>query len=895
MKHNKLLLLLTATAMLASCGEGASSPKSSATPSQEPSSNTSASLPDSSTDTGVSSSSSSSSAPYVPAAADFGPLLYENGFIGPRGALWINLEETTFVDFEEEQTIYETTYAGLETYTYSVSGKSYTEELPTVYFGDSARVRLGTGNYKFAMFEKKDSAGKWASDSYFMPYTAEFSGVYNGYEEGSVDPNNVLYLISPEYDATIEGFVVKGAYRANKAYATLNWSAQTFFMKEGDQYVVAMDFLDREDGAYFENPVTVSEKGLRVVSDDESLRNDYFYADFSLLSNYLVDVEGHLLNYEYDETDGLMDWDTYESFGAAHSHHDENGFYFTFGSDTETNLTVRLNGAGIFANYGDDEIVVLAPLFTLYGSIYAGTCTMSNKDISIEFGYEFDWDTWENVFVCKVNGNAVTGSLSVANGVACLDFSYENVDYTLLRQSEYSAIVLDSEGGLSYVFDKAYLDSTFAKTFYNITNGVVTEITVNTDGTAVVAGQTINNVAYGYSSEYETIVCQLGGYSIMAIDEELGSFVMVDPTGAMAYIISGEELNKVLGNYEGSRVGGSNRVISFSLEEGLSYRGQAASALNFSFTLGEDGSIVPILTFVVGTSQYVFLPDFKGAGDIYTVSSKSGGYIFVCSCLKTEQFNDLCGDYLYYGSDDYGVEHFTYSAENGLYITTSNSSGAAELVAYPTYQFSHDSDGNLVVSIPVNAGGQTIAVPFTQTSKDTIKSPTGYVYLSAEYYAIQGVYYNADHILYVDGTSVYYDGAVYASAVAELTEQGVNLTIDSGVIASFVNGAASLKVGENEPVDLTAYDFVPAAWVGTYTCSDGKTYELKIDSVTGKLTAYIDGAFFWNNFTLVVVDGAVGVKFSALGTTLTFVYDGTNRTVTAQTSGTPVPPPPPSF
>ena len=77
-----------------------SSSSSSATSSATTSSSSSIASSSSSASSNQSSSSSSSSAPYVPAAADFGPLLYENGFIGPSGALWIDLEETTFTDWE---------------------------------------------------------------------------------------------------------------------------------------------------------------------------------------------------------------------------------------------------------------------------------------------------------------------------------------------------------------------------------------------------------------------------------------------------------------------------------------------------------------------------------------------------------------------------------------------------------------------------------------------------------------------------------------------------------------------------------------------------------------------------------------------------------------------------
>ena len=884
MRHNKMLLLLTATAMLASCGGKSSSPNPSTAPSQETSSNSSAPLPSSDSD-----SSSSTPAPYVPKAEDFGVLLYQNGFIGQDGTLNVGLEQTTFTPEDAEQPIvYQTTNAGMETYTYAIGEKSYTEQLPTVYFGEDTRIRLSYGDYKFVMLEKLNKNNRWVADSQFMPATTEFSGVYNGYEEGSVDPNNVLYLISPVFEPGIAGYEMKGAFRANGALEQLNWSAQTFFIKEGDDYVLAMDFLDLEDGEYYNNPMAVSAKGLRTVSDDPDYRSDYFYADFSLLCGYLVDDKGNLLNYDYDTTDGLVDWNTYDTFGLAVAHHDAQGFYFTFG-DT---VSARMNGAGMSIDYGNNDVRKLAPLFTLYSGISSSTMTMSNSTMSVEFGNEFNWDTWENEFVCKVNGTAVESSFGVSDDFsAYISFTYQNEEYSLYRQTEYSAVLISYD--VEYLYDYDYLDDIFVGTFYAIENGVITAITVNNNGTASVGSATLNDVAYAYNAEIESVVCTFGEYTLIDVYHENGLFLLHQGTQSPRYLISADALDDALGTYKGSFITDSNVVVEFTMES-FSYRGIAATGLTFYYGLTDDGDISIIFSFLLNGVQFVFQPDFKGAANVFAIS-KTGGFTFRESCLVSDQYEDFCGDYIFY-SEEYGEEHFIYSDTAGLWLTTATSSTTAELVQYTVYQFSHDSNGRVVITIAVSAGGQTIAVPFVQTGKYTISSPTGYTYLAAEYYRIQGVYYTDDCIVYVNGTSITVDGSARPNASVTAAANEIVLTLDDTHSVSFTDAGASLRNGDNDPVAMTAYNLVLADWVGTYSCAnDDKVYELKIDETTGKLTAYIDGQFHWNVYSVILEDGSVALRFSALGTTLVFIYDGTSRTVKATTSGgIPVPPPMPS-
>ncbi len=887
MKHNKILLLLTATAMLASCGGGASSPVSSATSGQETTSNSSAPLPSSDTGSASSSSASSSSAPYVPKAEDFGPLLYENGFIGIKGSLSIEMDKSTFTYEEGDPVVLETTYATVQTYSYQYGDNQYVESLPTIYFGDDARIRLGYGNYKFVFFEQKNESGKWVPQSRYMPATTEFAGVYNGFEEGSVDPNNILYLVSPNFNADIEGYDVKGGYRANGSLSSVNYTVQTFFVQEGDDMIVGMDFLDLSDGQYFQNPLTLSEKGLRSVADDPESRTDYFYADFSLLAEYLVDDKGNLLNYYYDSDDGLMDSDTWDIYGKAVVHHDAYGFYFTFG-DTDP-ITARLNGAGMSIDYGNGDIRAVAPLFTLYSTISSSTMTLSKEGMTIEFGNDYNYDLWEYEFVCKVNGTSVEHALRIGNeGAVYISFIYEEVVYALYRQTEYSAVLISSD--VEYVFDYDYLNSVFVGSFYAIENGVITNVTVNDDGTAKVGSSTFTNVAYDYDAYYDAVVCKFSDYSLIDVDHENGLFALEQGVEDARYLISDGVLQKALGTYKGKKTNNSNVAIEFSME-GLSYRGAQTTGLDFYFTLTDNYEFVAMFTFSRGSAQYYLQADFMGAANVFMVDSKNGGISFVESCLLASQYDELCGDYIFY-SEEYGEEHFTYSADNGLWITTSHGSSAT-LDQYTSYQFSHNNNGQVVVTIAYSAEGTVIAVPFTQTGKYTISSPTGYTYLASEYYQIQGVYYNADHILYVNGTSVSFDGNACPGAAVEGSATNVVLTINdtNGVI--FADGAASLKSGESDPVALTKYDLVLEDWVGTYTCADDdKTYELKIDPVTGKLTAYINGKFHWNVFSVVLEDGSVALRFSVLGTTVTFIYDGTNRTAKVTSSGAPIPPPP---
>lgn len=894
MKANKLLLLLTASALLASCGGGQQSSSQAGTTSQPETSSQASSAATTSEASGeqtseqsqVSTDTQEESLPKDPTEEDFGVLLGE--FASSFGTLNVELKTVTLeMDGGQSPTVYDVTAAGYEEYSYKSYGRTITEELPTVYFGKEDaknRVRLGTGDYKFAVVEYfKDD--QWNFFDNFMPKTSAFAGSYNMVAAGSTNPNDVLYFISQDFDYELGGYAVKSAHRSSSAFEAIPWAVHTFYTLEDEDYVLAMDFFDLTDEQYFKNPVTLSTTGLRGIDDE----NDYFFPDFSIMLGKIVDDQGNKFDFDYDY-DGLTDYIAWDVYGEASVLHDENGFYFQFGED-ENAIYARFNADELKVTFGENDIRYIAPVFTLFDDLFNSVRSFVAGDLTFTFGSDFDDDLFDYVFITKVNDESVEGTLSAdANGRAYLSFTYNEKDYEIYRKTEHS-INITTDDGLTLGFEAEYYDEIFLGKFKSFSLGKVTNIEFDEEHQVTVDGQTLANCVYSFDEENEMPIYGNGRFAIGELDTEQGLFAFYIDGELSSLIISEEALTSIYGDYLGKKVENSNVVIEFD-ENGLSYRGDLVTDLTLALLPLGNGDYAMAFSFSSNENRYLFQPDYMGAANIFQGTS-SGGMAFKESILVKDQYLALSGDYIYH-SQEFGEEHFVFS-EDGLKITTAISETEAELVTYDVYQFAHQENGDIIIMIPYEINGQQVAIPFTFDGKHSIYSPDGsYSYLEDTYYNIQGIYYNDDHIITILGDEVIYDGlAVYNPDIVS-TAFGNTVTLDEKTYLDIPKDETpTYNVLGETPVELSKYVFAEANWYKTYASTkegDTNTYELKAHPTTGKLTAYKNGEFVMDTYTIVLVDGQPALQFKTPFITLTFCQNGTVNVI--ETGVLPPPPPP---
>ena len=819
--------------------------------------------------------------PFTPSEEEYGVLL--GSFRSTSGTLVVEMEGATFTpdgNYDEVQL----TPGAYETI--KVDG----EELKAVVYKEGYRIHLSSGEYKFVIMETLDE-GEWLEYDKFMPETGAFGGAFNLWEAGSTDASNVLRIYGNQYDpdlSVLGGYPIHIMQRSTHGRSYDDAVLHTFFTLENGEYVIAADEYTLEDNEYFGYPFTVTDTGLRYVGDT----SDTWYPDFSLLCDRAVDENGKNYQYSYEaESGGLVDVDTYQEYGTYNVASDERGFYFTFG-DTDP-ITFRINANEFTFDNGSEEIGY-APAWTFYADLDNTPRTFEGDGKKITVGFDIDWDTWLYNFALSIDDVAIEGAklIGARNGIAYLQYQIDDTVYYGYRDSEYSLRIQDQKDNVTIYYDSDYLSHYYVGRFATLTQDGYTTVVIDENRKVYIGGAEAVQGTVERNEDFGIIVIKAGEYSFGLLSEDLGIYILIKDDVTTMFI-NEEKFDALVGSYLGLVKDGSNQALQYQDHE-FTYRGVKATASALTLLSSGAGDYTIAFMLACGTSIYYVAPDFAGAINVYTANN--GTLSFTESVLLADKYNEIANGRFIYKSEKYGEEIFDLDETTGMInLTTETGENQAEIVSYDKYMFSHDKNGNVIISVYVNSNGRTVPVPFTYVN-NTIVSPTGYIYLNENLFYAQGIWTFGEHILVVDGTTVKLDGDAINVATAKAEDGSYTLSNDEYTFSFAVaeEGAitASVKAGETTTA-MTKYEFKTEDWVGTYTGDAENTWELKVNEATGKLTCYKNNAFFMDTFDYVLVDGNVCIKYSTPFGSATFSIAGGNKTVTATGSSIPVPPVPP--
>ena len=880
MKKHSLLLLLSASMLLASCGGGnnpqpasSSADASSSVPASEP-----ASEPEK-------SDSSSSSDPYVKPTEDNMGVLADMFYSHNGCTLILHADEAQLVASEDVLDLVPVGI-GEEIYTQKAHGITQKEKLPTLLLTageDEYRAHLSVGDMKSLILEKKNG-DKYDKVDTFMPSASEFSGTFTLSERGSLDPNDMIYAFSGIYDAENNGFPVKAGQRSGMAYSSIPWYTRSFFARENDGFVKAIDVYDTTDDTYFDTPVKATDTGLHIIGESAE-SEDYFIPTFSLLLGEVVLDDGTKYTFDYDE-DGLMEWDNYTYFGLASLHHDETGYFFTFEEEGETKVTLDMDAdSSLITISGEDHL--FAPVFTFFDLSLSRTFT--GNGARLVMSTDIDFDTWQTIYVVTFNGAETTDAKLFCDSdcQAKLSFVFEEQTYVVERYKAYVATLIAPEE-IYILYDVEHYDEQYEHTFLSFVSGTFTVYKVQ-DGAIYVNGSKTEVGQYEYNYEYETVSFVTESYQVIAVDPERGLFFMIHDL-ELIFLITDEAMELNYGEY----VSHGQTVLTVD-KSGVDPVGATAGA---TLRMVQDGigQLMPV--FVFGDLAVGF--DYMGAAAIYNVSA-AGEMTLRETCITSSAYADLVGRYIYDGGAYERPEVFEFTQDGVLTVDTDDA-GELKPVEYE-YVFSHNGEGALVVSILVDVGGQTLMVPFTKTADGILSpGPNSYTYMREEYIPIQGTYYCVTDevsgegvVISVDGANVVINGETVSATVSQ--EDGcVNVVVEGYGRFAYVVTQEGVTVtytpDGGDPIKMTKSEFDLAIVCGEYTVGDD-VYTLEYSFETDTFTVLKNGEFFWNQYDLVVKDGHLCARFATpFGKVYFYAEEGEGHIIVEEGALPPLPPVP---
>ncbi len=796
-------------------------------------------------------------------------------FAGSNSALSINEEGAFYSPFEGDEDsdlVLTPTSVTTEELRGTTGDGWVTETLTCINFakevndGIEYRVHLSVGNIKKLVFEKLGENGRYETIDRLMPLTSEFSGAFNMYEPNSVDPKNYVYLFDSVYNSAIGGYAIDYMHAYSEEIHSTGWVLETCFAyNASDELVTSFMVYDPYDGEYFDGVYYNAEDNISVIGEEADY--DFYYPDFSVLTQNLYDDKGNRVKFYFDE--GKLLNEDFESLGSPKPRHDDGGWYTDFVTE-ESTITLRFAKDDLYITKGENDITYYAPTFSFldfYNAYieWGDGYDFRGGDVKLEFGISMDED-WNETPSVKLNGvEADEGSILVKagyDGKAFLTFKHNGKVGEFYQVSGKKVGNLFREDSVDPVllFNHSLMVSDFAKDFYGATSDGAVRIEVDESFNVSFNGSPFESEFTFYEGS-GAVGLAFDGKTLLPLNEDPGVYALVEdekPEEAAAILFDLDFFSSFQGtysayNFDSYVFGGEDGTTLTQGENTLSYETTAIST--------STGELMPAIR--VSSTNYLFALDIRGLINVYSYTN--AGLALSATLIHNARFLGVPGDYIYLGKS--GEEHLKIEADGKLYLDTFTDATktALESVNYD-YHFAFDNDSRLqiIVHIPSGVSFQFVTLTFNGIGFEIPNSDITYVH---DYLIpAQGIYFGGGHAFLIKGNSLTVDGMLM-SPTWSVDEDG-NTVIDYStwkdgehkiVFGEDNLGAKTITFDGETPLEEIA-DFDIADYVGSWTVGEDK-YELKLDETTGVYTMYKNDAFFMSNYKLVDYDGHFAVLF----------------------------------
>ena len=838
----------------------------------------------------------------VPPLNEEGSLsIFEDFFVSKFGTLAVGLDGATYSDYDTDEVI-ELVPTNLEyvEYSYKVGGLlNKKETLPTLFFGPEYndtqyRLRLGYGDRKNVVFEEADG-DSWVIVDELMPSINEFAGAYNGLGFDYIgDSNNVVYLFGSVFNPVNEGFDINAYYDLDIVSTGL--VNKSFYANVEGEYFKAVDALDLSDGEFFDMPVVTTDDGLAFLPESlDEAPSLCWFPDFSPILGTLYDEVGteYAFDYGYGSFTDWVTFDEYDTFAINHS--DGVGYSFTFTSseNADLELTFTINGDYFSLETGEEtHFLGRKTTFFLYGDPedYLDR-TFTDGEHTLNLASVFDEETWESEDVFTYDGEVLEDAKLVAYECGDVGLSFNvKVDgmtqhYLLLSETEFIGTMLDDAENSSVWFDAPHFMEEYEGEYFAFNKAGEKETIAISDELKVTVGENTYDGKFAFDADFGQIVVNYGEEnSFLAVDPSIGLYASFNgELGLAGTYVDTAYADKLVGEY----VVKGETVLTFDEDYHLEYNG---AAVNYSAALLPNGDGTYSLALASTDAKYVFVADINGAFTILANSQE--GLSVAANALRKDHWQSAVGTYVYRNAE--GKEEKIILGDDGkLQLSTPVTGGELELVEYD-YTFSFDEDGDLELNVITEGGIAT----FTRMSYGFVIGKL--VYLTEDYYKIQGTYVNVQKgiVVTVELNKVTVNGVVdsFAEIFFGPDHSVAIITLSNGdtVIYDYRSGV-SVEYMAKGAVDfdsLEAFTYDLKDYVGTWE-NGGSTFTLELTE-----NGYVmkkDGAFYSSVYIVEIIDGHVCITFRApFGNVSLYLDDGEVKAIFAQSSVPPAPPAPPA-
>ena len=721
--------------------------------------------------------------PYAPTAADLGV------YLGEFNGLQSNLDvQTTVVGVYSGNEVkpYYPTEVKEETFNYT--SYVYNEETgeydpvtlqetyKVLYFGSkfndgNYRLKFSQEEFKCLQFEKKNGNSYQILDVYY-PKFDKYAGTYNLW--GEYDDDNIVYSFSSEFvnfQDVIGGYPVDAYHKSNSSYGETSWLNVTGFYTQRDAaghttYVESFMTADLSDGEYFEGVLGIKDNDPNLYSVDSTSTEPYFYHDPTLFFTETVDEEGNVLANSWAEASEGYDYEFKGEAVTVTASRDEHGLLYSFSTSDQKSYQVR-TAKGEFTFAEGENKSYYSPTFTVLEpewyeeQIYEDGKGENTFEYWIDYDFDEDWDLID-VPVTRFNGQDVVVTTKATQfGPAALAFEVGDTEaYFVYLGNKIATLIYN---GVSYLFDRSFLRSTYNVTLFDGNQLYQLSATDH----KLVMGEIERALEFTINEEYGQVVARVGTIDFVAGED--GIYLALTSN---SYFVLLEE--NTFDSLEGDYTSNGSNLIKVD-DKKITFLGS-----DVEFSLIMDANLNVYATFTKDNQKYALALFFNGSLGLYSVSGET--MTPVALFVNKTMAESVMGQYYHY-SEAYGMECFAFTSSYELWVDTSDGQGGVTPVQY-SWQMSI-KDGVTTLGMIYTYEGTTAVVPWTYIGYGFASNLLGaglYVYLDMALYAAQGVYHSSDKNTVI----VIMDNRIYVSTKSE-TLTGFNVTTNEVTISSIEN------------------------------------------------------------------------------------------------------------
>ena len=756
-------------------------------------------------------------------------------------------------------------------------------EIQSIYYGkqrnkEEYRVTLNNRESRQVILQKKTDAG-YALVANYVPESKVFAGSYNGYDEFDLDQTNYVYSVGNELNKYKSG--VYPGYDVGVYYFGDYMESELLFVPglliyDGEA-LLSGDFFDMGDGEFFDlSLVPYSSGDLYVYYED--LLYPYLYADPSMfVMTDIYDENGASFtnSYSYDGETATITVDDKEA--TMEKGRNNEGQYFKFNNGTnEFIVTARYDGFTYQSDKDPDATHYYASYTTSLSPAYYTELVFKNGDFSnsFEYYYDIDWDTWEDIFVCKYNDADITITYSAdMDGRLKHNFTYQGDNY-YFKKININLLTLASGSDVEYLFNYTHYDSVFNNSFFSTSIGI---LSINDFEAEFIDPSTLDSsdpikCKLDYSSEYDAVVLDIAGNKLIPtpIHEDL----FIYETDITSYFMINENL---LFELNGKYTSNGTDLLEYN-DYALSLNGED---IPYEFTVVSADSDYAI---ALSTKDNLYLPNYNGIIDAY---SNSG--LFVATYINEDAFNSLVGVYSLEGQ--YGVEHVEFDADGKFYMDTPE--GETLVKKQYNYRFSSDDNGVLTLNAIYTTPQGNVYVPFVKANYALVIPAANLFYVDDRIFDLRGAWGDgSENTMFISQTVVTVNNTSYKinNITVEQNRDSysktviINASSFSGMVTitayyqgdeiakmeSLIAGGDSVIYSERN-MDLLKYEGKQ------FAATSGNVYTASAiySSVNNAISIQVNknGSFFASTMVAVYHEGHLALKASAPFGSAILTYD----------------------